>query len=202
MPTAAFPGVAERLARSVRVHRVARGLSLGELARRSGLSKTSLANVESGAGNPSLETLWRIAGALDLPLGELLGEGEPPETRLVRAGEGAPLESQSGLRGRMILAEGRAHRTEVLEAELAAGADYRAAPHAPGTEELVVCVTGVASVGRMGDEHLLNEGDSLRFPADGPHRYASAEGARVLVVMSYPSATAHEGPQRTRGRSR
>lgn len=189
MRVAPFDGVSGRLARSARAHRLARGFSLGELGRRSGLSKTSLAKLESGAGNPSLETLWRIAGALDLPLGALLGEGEPPPTLLIRAGEGAPLVSESGLRGRMLLAEGRPHRAEVLEATLRAGADYRARGHAPGTEELVFCVGGSLEVGPAGDEYVLGPGDSLRFPADVAHRYASEEGASVIVVMSYPSAS-------------
>lgn len=187
MAVTPFLGLTERLARSLRSHRLGRGLSLGELARRSGLSKTSLSNLEAGAANPSLETLWRIAGALDLPLGELLGESEPPPTRLIRSHEGAAVESESGLRGRMLLAEGRTHRTEVIEALLAAGADYRARPHAPGTEELVLCMEGSLVVGPSGGEYALEEGDALRFPADVAHRYASMDGARTLVVMSYPT---------------
>lgn len=188
-----FVGVSERLARSLRVQRQARGLSLGELARRSGVSKASLSNLETGAGNPSLETLWRIAGALGLPLGELLGEDEPPPTLLIAAGQGAPVASESGLSGRLLLAEGRIHRTELLEATLEPGADYRARGHELGTEELVFCIRGSLHVGTVGDEYALGEGDSLRFPADVAHRYASEEGATVLVVMSYPVGTAGQG---------
>jgi transcriptional regulator with XRE-family HTH domain len=193
--TGEFTGIAEGLARSIRAHRVARGFSLGELARRSGLAKTSLSNVETGIGNPSLETLWRIAGALDLPLGALLGEGEPPRTLLIRAGEGTPLRSASasGFTGRMLVSEGRGHRTEVLEAMLEPGASYEAPPHAPGTEELVFCTRGSLTLGPVGDEHELGEQDALRFPADVPHRYASDEGARALVVMSYPAAPTERG---------
>lgn len=186
--TTRFVGVSERLARSVRVQRLARGFSLGELARRSGLSKTSLSNLEAGASNPSLETLWRLAGALSLPLGELLGEDEPPPTLFIPAGEGAALVSESGFHGRMLQAEGRMHRTEVLEATLFEGCDYRARGHAPGTEELVFCTEGSLEVGPVGDERVLGVGDSLRFPADAAHRYSSEEGATVLVVMSYPGA--------------
>lgn len=102
----------------------------------------------------------------------------------------------------MILAEGRTHRTEVLEAELAPGADYRAPPHAPGTEELVICVSGTLAVGPAGDEHVLEPGDALRFPADAGHRYASSEDATMLVLMSYPAGPTPEGRQRATGRSR
>ena len=40
------------------------GMSLAELAR-AGLAKSTLSQLESGTGNPSLETLWALAMALD-----------------------------------------------------------------------------------------------------------------------------------------
>ncbi len=55
------------LAQSVRAHRQSRGLSLGNLAEKAGISKTSLSKIESGGGNPSLEVLCRIAQALNVP---------------------------------------------------------------------------------------------------------------------------------------
>lgn len=184
----AFTGIASQLARSVRAHRLARGLSLGELARRSGLSKTSLSNLESGVGNPSLETLWRLAHALDVSLGALLGETDPPRMFVVRAGGGTPVESESGLRGRLLVAEGSNRRTEVLEMELAPGVAYRSEAHAPGTEEFLVCTEGSLSAGPVDHEVELGSRDALRFPADGPHRYESEHGARALLVMSYSPA--------------
>ena len=96
-------GPAQQLGRSIRAHRETARLSLGTLAAKSGVSKANLSTIEAGAGNPSLETLWRLAGALGLSLGVLLGEAEPPRTRLLRAGEGARFVSESGLAGEMLL---------------------------------------------------------------------------------------------------
>lgn len=183
-----FGTVSAQMARSLRAHREARDLSLGALAAKAGVSKTILSRIEAGLGNPALETLWRISRALDLPLGLLLGEEEPPPTRLIRADEGDLVESVSGLVGRLILAEGRNHRTEIFEFTLAPGADYASEPHAPGTEELVVLAHGAAAVGPAGRESELRERDALWFPADVAHRYASADGASGYVVMSYPPA--------------
>jgi len=189
---AAFTGLSTELARSVRAHRQARSLSLGALARAAGLSKTSLSTIEAGLSNPSLETLWRLAEALGVSLGTLLGEADPPRTLVVRRGEGTPFESPSGMAGRMILAEGRNHRTEVLDATVAPGADYRSAPHAPGTKELFFCAEGSVELGPLGQEVTLDAGDSLWFPADLPHRYASETGAHGLVVMSYAPTTGRD----------
>jgi transcriptional regulator with XRE-family HTH domain len=183
-----FDLVSAKVARSLRAHREARGLSLSALAIKASVSKTILSRIEAGLGNPALETLWRVSGALDLPLGTLLGEEESPPTRIIRASEGELVESASGLVGRLILAEGRNHRTEVFEFALTPASDYVSDAHAPGTEELVVLTGGTASVGPRGAEVELQERDALRFPADAAHRYASPGGARGYVVMSYPPA--------------
>src|SRR3546814_10998188 len=58
--------VGQRVARSVRREREAAGLSVSELARRAGLAKATVSQLESG-GNPSVETLWAIATALGVP---------------------------------------------------------------------------------------------------------------------------------------
>ena len=57
MSTPNLPSLAGRIGRVVRAHRIAQDRSLGDLARASGLSKTILAKIERGEGNPSIETL-------------------------------------------------------------------------------------------------------------------------------------------------
>src|SRR3990170_1571139 len=88
--------LSDRIGRVVRGHRGAQGMSLGDLARRSGLSKTILARIEGGGGNPSLETLWRISRALRVPLGALLAQEEEPRVRVIRQGSGEELHADSG----------------------------------------------------------------------------------------------------------
>src|ERR1700726_5329719 len=77
----------ELIAPSRRRERRRSGLSLTELARRAGIAKSTLSQLESGTGNPSLETLWAICVALDAPFSRLL---DPPQPHilLIRADEG------------------------------------------------------------------------------------------------------------------
>jgi len=176
------------VARAIRAHREARGWSLSALARETGLSKTLLSTLESGEGNPSLETMWRLTRAFAIPLGTLLGADDPPEVRVIRAADGPTLRSEGGLVARLVLAEGRSHRTEVYEATLDAGMEY-VSMHPPGTEELVYCVEGALDAGPRGREVALTLGDAVAFPGDLTHRYFSTDGARVLSIMSYPPAS-------------
>ena len=176
------------LAQAVRAHRESRGLSLGSLAEKAGISKTSLSKIESGLGNPSLEVLCRIAQALNVPIGTLFGEDAQPPLQVIRRGEGQVVISDSGLGIRSLLVDGRNQRTEVYEMVLPPGVAYHSLAHTPGTEEFIICVEGDLRLGPKGQEVLLQAGDAVRFPANLPHMYESASGARALLMMSYPPA--------------
>jgi transcriptional regulator with XRE-family HTH domain len=174
-----------RIGERVRGHRLSQSWSLGDLARASGLSKTILARIERGDGNPSVETLWRVSQALRVPLGSLLAPPSRPRTRVIRSGEGEPLRSESGMAAWLLHAEGREHRSEVFEIALPKGADQRSEPHLPGTEEFLFCVRGRVRAGPEGQEAELSPGDAAWFTADVAHHYLGLRDARVLCWMIY-----------------
>jgi transcriptional regulator with XRE-family HTH domain len=180
-----------RVAREIRAHREARGLSLTATAARAGLSKTILATIESGAGNPSLGTLARIARALDVTVGTLLAEDDPVRSQLIRRTDGEWFSFESGIRGRLIHVDGRERRLEALEMRLEPGMHYRSRAHAPGTEELVICLDGALTLGPEGHEAHLSKGDALHFAADIPHSYRSDDGCVALCAFSYPAVRSH-----------
>lgn len=188
MATPPLDQLTVQIARSVRAHRQSRGLTVAALAAKAGLSKSSLATIENGLGNPSVETLWRLASAMDVSLGSILDSEEPPPTRIIRADDPVQVRSASGMSARLVLGEGRNHRTEIYDATMPAGSDYRSDPHAAGTEELVICQQGRVVTGSQFNEVELGPRDALWFPADLPHRYYAVEDARMVIVMSYPPA--------------
>lgn len=183
--------MSSRVAREIRAHREARGLSLSATAVRAGISKTILATIESGLGNPSLETLCRIASALDVTVGTLLAEDDPLHSRLIRRTDGDWISFESGVPGRLLYVDGRDRRLEALEIRIDRGADYTSRAHAPGTEELVICLDGTLIVGPEGDEQHLDRGDALHFAADLPHKYRSRNGCLALCIFSYPAIRSH-----------
>lgn len=180
--------LADRVGRVIRAHRGTQGMSLGDLARASGLSKTILAKIEAGDGNPSLETLWRISRALRVPLGEVLGEDEGPRMRVIRHGAGEELHADSGMSAWLLHADGRERRTEVFELRFDAGVEQHAEAHLPGTEELIVCTRGRMRVGPAGQQAELEAGDAVWFASDVPHGYAGLRDSRALCWMLYPAS--------------
>jgi XRE family transcriptional regulator, regulator of sulfur utilization len=182
--------LSQRIGRAVRTFRLGHGWSLGELARGSGLSKTILARIERGEGNPSVETLWRVSQALRVPLGALLTPSERPRVRVIRAGSAEPLRSESGMTAWLMHAEGREHRSEIFEIDLPRGVDQRSDPHLPGTEELIYCLKGRVRVGPVGDEVEIAAGDAAWFTADVAHHYEALRDTRTLCLMIYAPASA------------
>src|SRR5689334_23252425 len=81
---------ASRIATNLRALRAARAMSTLTLAKRSGVARATLTKIEAGDGNPTIDTLYAVADALGVPLGDLIGE-PPAATRVVvvPAGVGA-----------------------------------------------------------------------------------------------------------------
>ncbi len=65
----------------IRSYRAERGLSQGDIERRTGLLRCYLSRVENGHTVPSLETLAKIAEALDITLADFFPGSETPSER-------------------------------------------------------------------------------------------------------------------------
>src|SRR3954447_22251187 len=106
--------VVNAIGSNLRRLRAERRLSLAELAGRSGVAKATLANIEQGRGNPTIETLWALALGLGVAFSDLLEEAEEPEIELVRAKEGPHVVS-GPLDLRMLSRLHRGRLTEIFE---------------------------------------------------------------------------------------
>ena len=83
-----------RIARTLRREREASGLSVSELARRAGVSKATVSQLEGGSGNPSVETLWALGVALGVPFAVLVDQQANAPT-LLRADDRAGVPSSA-----------------------------------------------------------------------------------------------------------
>jgi transcriptional regulator with XRE-family HTH domain len=171
---------------NVRRLRERTGLSLRELAARAGISASTLSSLEAGTGNPGLETLVGIAGALGVPFGELVVVHEA-EVHVQRADEGPVVTArEADFASRLLVTTGRRGVTEVYEATLEPGEEYTAEPHLPGVVESVYVTHGRVRVGPPGAAVVLGPGDRATFAADQPHVYEALEPAsRAVLVLAY-----------------
>lgn len=173
---------------NVRRFRLERGLSMGELARRAGLSKQTLSTVEQGQGNPTVETLGLVADALEIPLRRLLTEWGTPV--LVQRRAEAEWESHDQWHERLlseVFGSGNI-RTLLLRIERTPDRPPGALePHGPGTLHHLYVISGRARVGPVREPVELGSGDFARYPADVPHVLeALTDRVTALVVSSEP----------------
>lgn len=177
-----------RVADNLRAQRKLRELSLDELASRSGVSRATLSQVETCKTNPTLGILWKIAAGLGVPFATLLGEARPERVRVLRRGDMVPLRSTDGrLESRALMPAGASPGVESYELRLAARALSPSEPHARGTSESVVVLTGVLRLHVEAEVYELAAGDSAWFEADVPHAYENPgrSEARYLNTIAY-----------------
>jgi transcriptional regulator with XRE-family HTH domain len=162
------------------------GLSLSELAKRAGLAKSTLSQLESGTGNPSVETLWSLGVALGVPFSRLVDPPKPTIT-VIRSGEGNVIHSELASYTATLLAAcppGVRRDLYVLRAE--PGSVRHSQPHNPGTIEHFWLGTGRVLVGPTDTPVELAPGDYVTYPGDIPHVFEALEpGTAGLSVGEY-----------------
>ncbi len=175
----------DTIARNIQRLRVDSRLTLGELARRAGLSKQTLSMIERGGANPTVGTLTAIAEALGSTLRHLIVE--TGSTVVVRSAADAQWTAAVGGQARLldqiygsgyvrtsiVKLSGRAHQpSEVL---------YRGSLH-----HLFV-IEGQVEAGPADRPATLSESDFARFPADAEHVIVSrTESSLIHLVTTFP----------------
>lgn len=171
------------VARNVRRYRHERGLSLGELARRSGLSKQTLSKVEQGSGNPTVETLAQLGAALEVPVRRLLTEWGSP-VFLQRSADADWQSDGPGAERLLDEVYGSGYvRNHILRLERRAST-APADPLPPGTLQHVYLIEGRLETGPLTDPVVLEHGDFVRFPGDVPYRHVALSDRTVAHVVT------------------
>lgn len=172
---------AATVGRNVRRLRSERGLSLGAVAGRAGLAKQTLANLESGRGNPTMETLFAVARALGVGPAWLLAEWGSA-VLVQRSGEAGWQEVGGGRRRELDRTSGTGQVVAAL-LETTAPATPVAALSAGALVHAYV-VSGRVVAGPVHDQHRLGAGDFIRFPGDVPHLLGAWSGTAVAHVVT------------------
>ena len=191
-PEQAFADVGDVIAANLRRLRNARRMSLVTLAARADVAKATLANLEQGRGNPTIETLWSLALGLGVAFSDLLEDRRETTTVVVRAQQGARVRGSTPggkLDLRLLDRVERGGLVEVFDMFLPARTEHLGSPHGSGVVERVFVHEGTITVGPVSDALTLSAGDYARYSGDGPHVYRSADmDCHGILLVGYPSA--------------
>ena len=180
------PRVGDRLAHL----RQTKGLSLDELSRQAGVSKSMLSQIERAQANPTVAVVWRLANALGVDIGSLLGD-QPrlavPAISIVHAHGTPSLRSPDGLCDLHILGPIElAGNFEWYTLTIQAGGVLESRAHEHGTREHLTVITGTLEVSTGGEQQRIKQGETARYAVDRKHAIRNptkSTATALLVVM-------------------
>src|SRR3974390_2618493 len=172
--------LAERLGRNLKQLREARGATQAHMAKLADLPRATWANLESGAANPTLSVLDRVAHALQVTLEELVAIPRAASRHYARGT--LPVRRRGDVTVFKLLPH-PIPGMEIDRIELPAGARMTGVPHTPGTREYLTCETGSIRLVAAGEQFDLAPGDVVAFRGDQRHSYTNP-GAKVAVGYS------------------
>ncbi|RVX44208.1 XRE family transcriptional regulator [Nonomuraea polychroma] len=182
----------QAIANNVRFQRSHRGLTLDQLAARSGVSRGMLVQVEQGRTNPSVSTLTRIASALGVTVARLVEVGDVPMVRIVDKADVVTFH-QGDVQARLLVGADTPMILELWDWRLAPGEHHDGDAHPAGTREMLTVLEGELTLSVYGKSHVIGKDDAVLFTADRPHRYANLgeKELRLIMVVAEPRET-HE----------
>ena len=168
--------------------RLARGLTLEDLSRIAGVSKSMLSQIEREKANPTIAITWRLANALGVQIGELLSS-EVRAVDLIRVVDAHEIPTlpgnHAGYSLRILGPMDLAGKYEWYELTLQPGGELASQAHDPGTTEHLTVVTGTVELGVGAEKRKIKHGATARYPADQNHaiRNAGKTEAKALLVV-------------------
>lgn len=170
---------ATQIGARIRRLRRERDVSLSALARDAGVGKATLSGLEDGSrGNPTIETLYAIAGRLGVPIGALLTDPQRDNAK--------PLDTLHGTAVSASLLETFSDAdtdTELFRLRIRPGFEQLSPAHPPGTIEYLTVFSGTARVGRPDAPLTVPPGGHASWTADVPHTYTAIGDQDVLASL-------------------
>ena len=173
---------------NLRKLRVQRELSLEKLSKMSGVSRAMLGQIELGQSAPTINVLWKISSALQVPFSALISSRSRGSVTVLRQDQAKLLTSHDGsFSSRALFPFDERRRVEFYELRLAPHGVETADAHAPGTVENLVVSRGAVEIDVEERRERLSAGDAILFEADSPHVYRNPGDVESLMylVMTY-----------------
>ncbi|EUC16260.1 UNVERIFIED_ORG: XRE family transcriptional regulator [Burkholderia sp. CF145] len=181
---AAPPRVGEQIQRL----RSERKMTLDDLSRAAGVSKSMLSEIERDKANPTIAVAWRLTNALGVSLDSLFAPQKAPEPVAVSGPHEIPTLSGHDARYQLRVwgPIELAGKFEWYELTLQAGGALVSSAHEPGTREHLTVLHGSIDIEAAGTTKRLKTADTARYVADEPHAIRNAgngEAKALLVVI-------------------
>lgn len=162
--------------------RTEQSLSLKDLSDRSGVSVSMISQIERRNTDPTLTTLYKLCKGLDVSISTLLGTDEQA-LQLVRKGERKTISFPQSNSKYELLTPINEGTIEMIKIHLEPGQEDQQLVEHSG-EECGYVLHGEMTIVLGEDEHILYEGDSIRFKSTTPHRFFNHTDETAVSVWA------------------
>lgn len=177
------------IAMNLKQLRTERSLTLGQLAKESGVSKAILSDMEKGESNPTINTIIKVSKGLNVPYSRLM-EGVEPESTLVRQQE-TVMQANENHHYRIFcyFTTSPKRNFELFRVELDPNSSNVSIAHPPKSQEYLYVLEGELTLETETASYTLHPGDSLGFASSVPHTYHNrqTEQAVFLCINYHPN---------------
>ncbi|OCL26525.1 DNA-binding protein [Orenia metallireducens] len=168
--------------------RTKRNLSLSELEKMTGVSKSMLGQIERNESNPTVNTMWKIAKGLDVSFSYFIEEDREKVTVISRDNTRPLLEGDGKYRVYPLFTFDQEKKFELYNIEVEPQYGYKSEAHSRGVEEYIVVSRGVLEMIINDNIYMIKEGDAIFFAADRVHTYRNSTDflVKAHVLVNYP----------------
>jgi len=170
------------IANNLKRLREEQNLSFGQLADRSGVSKVMLSQIEKGEGNPTINTIWKVANGSGVDYSQLIA---PPaaSVQIVREADIPIQADDDGLfSARCYFPATAQRRFDVFTVTILPGEEHLSESHSPNTQEYVLVQQGTLEAYIASEAYVLNKGDAMCFDCTRPHKFCNTGTEPVSFV--------------------
>lgn len=172
-------------------------LTLDQLAKKSGVSKSMLSQIERGLTNPTIATLWSLTQSLDIDIAELLSDASnKPEDidyiTVTKSHQTPEIQSADGKCALRILGPiDKVAEVEWYDLTLEPGGILESEGHGTGTMEHLTLLSGELCIKSGPTKQLIAQGATARYQADIPHHIENTSefSAHALMIVLTPKNT-------------
>lgn len=168
----------------IRHLRKSQGFTADDLAKKAGVSQSMISQIERGQVSPSLETLWKMSHCLKVPVFTFFDAENQQDVTVTRKTELVDLERIRPNAIYQVLSPNHGKQICLFKLILAPGevSDNPLVFHSG--EECGVVLTGSIQVEVDGKFYDLDEGDSIYFDSNLPHRFVNTSDDTAIAIWA------------------
>ncbi|MCL5951293.1 MAG: cupin domain-containing protein [Chloroflexi bacterium] len=161
-----------------------RGLTLEQLSQRACVSMGLLSQLERGLGNPSYDTIHKLATGLGVPIASFFDGTGSSNQVVVKRSERKRLSFPDMNVTYELLSPDLNRAIELLWIEHAPGVITKDHPHSHHGEECAVLLKGTLEIHIGGEKFVLEAGDSIYFRSILPHWYHNPGSEKTIAIWA------------------